>query len=160
MKKLESVDLMLLRKLLKTPISTPKVALYLETGCVPLRYILKGKRIMFLHHILTRDLNSLISRVFWAQVQDVEKGDWCQVEREELDMLGLDNLSLNDIKNTSKESLKILVNNRINITALEELQNEKSTLRKMSSLRYEKLEMQPYLADDKLPTRLKQQVFR
>ena len=70
-------------------------------------------------------------------------------------MLGLDNLSFNDIKNTSKESLKILVNNRINITALEELQNKKSTLRKMSSLRYDKLEMQPYLVDDKLATRLK-----
>ena len=160
MKKLESVDLMLLRKLLKTPISTPKVALYLETGCVPLRYILKGKRIMFLHHILTRDPNSLISRVFWAQVQDVGKGDWCQVVQEDLDMLGLDNLSLSDIKNTSKESMKILVNNRINITALKELQNEKSTLRKISSLRYQKLEIQPYLVDDELPTRLKQQVFR
>ena len=88
-KKLESVDLMLLRKLLKTPISTPKASLYLETGCVPIRYILKRKRIMFLHHILTRDSNALINRVFWAQVQNTGKGDWCQVVREDLDMLGL-----------------------------------------------------------------------
>ena len=36
MKKLESVDLLFLRKLLKTPISTPKAGLYLDTGCVPL----------------------------------------------------------------------------------------------------------------------------
>ena len=159
-KRLESVDLMLLRKVLKTPISTPKVSLYLETGCVPLRYILKGKRIMFLHHILTRDINSLISRVFWAQVYDTGKGDWCQVVRQDLDMLGLENLSFSDIKSTSKESLKALINDRINITALEELLSEKSKLSKVSELTYTKLEMQQYLLDENLSTRQKQLLFR
>ena len=159
-KRLESVDLMLLRKVLKTPISTPKVSLYLETGCVPLRYILKGKRIMFLHHILTRDINSLISRVFWAQVHDTGKGDWCQVVRQDLDMLGLENLSFSDIKSTSKESLKALINDRINITALEELLSEKSKLSKVSELTYTKLEMQQYLLDENLSTRQKQLLFR
>ena len=159
-KKLESVDLMLLRKLLKTPISTPKASLYLETGCVPIRYILKRKRIMFLHHILTRDSNALINRVFWAQVQNTGKGDWCQVVREDLDMLGLKDLSFEEITKKSKDSLKILVDNRIKIVALEDLLNEKSTLIKMSDLSYGNLEMQPYLYDDRLPTRLKQQLFR
>ena len=151
---------MLLRKLLKTPISTPKVALYLETGSVPLRYILRGKRIMFLHHILTRDIDSLISRVFWAQVHDTGKGDWCQVVREDLDSLGMDSLSFDDIKNMSKESLKVMVNNRVNTTALKELTDEKNTLSKVSGLMYDKLEMQQYLFDENIPTRLKQQLFR
>ena len=159
-KKLESVDLMLLRKLLKTPISTPKASLYLETGCVPLRYILKGKRVMFLHHILTRDSNALITRVFWAQVRKTAKGDWCQVVREDLDMLGLEYLSFEAIKNMSKEAFKALVSNRIKITALEDLSMEKSTLSKMTNLSYKDLEMQPYLAYDNLPTRLKQQLFK
>ena len=46
LKKLESGDLMRLRKLLLTPISSPKASLYLETGCIPIRFLIKGKRIM------------------------------------------------------------------------------------------------------------------
>ena len=159
-KRLESVDLMLLRKLLKTPISTPKVSLYLETGSVPLRYILRGKRIMFLHHILTRDMDTLISRVFWTQVHNTGKGDWCQVVREDLDTLGMDSLSFDDIKSMSKEGLKALVNNKINVTALRELTEEKNKLSKVSGLMYDKLEMQQYLLDEDFPTRLKQQAFK
>ena len=67
-RKLEGVDEMLLRKLLATPISTPKAALYLETGCIPIRFMLKMKRIMFLQHILTRKEEALIRRVYFAQV--------------------------------------------------------------------------------------------
>ena len=35
---LESADVQLLRRILKVPKSTPKEMLYLEYGCVPLRY--------------------------------------------------------------------------------------------------------------------------
>ena len=159
-KKLESIDLMLLRKLLKTPISTPKVSLYLETGSVPLRYVIKRKRIMFLHHIVTRETNALINRVFWAQVHDTTKGDWCDVVREDLDMLGLSNVSFEDIGNMSKEVLKDLITERTNIVVLENLLSEKNSLSKMAQLSYDKLEIQPYLTDPKLPIRLKQQAFR
>ena len=88
-RKLESIDLMFLRKIFSVPIFTPKPSLYLESGCIPLRYIIKGKRIMFLHHILTRNEDALIAKVFWAQVNQTAKGDWCQVVREDLDILGL-----------------------------------------------------------------------
>ena len=74
-KKLESVDEMLLRKILCTPVSTPKIALYLETGSIPIRFILKRKRIMYLHHIMTRREDALIRRVLMAQVDKPVKGD-------------------------------------------------------------------------------------
>ena len=122
LRKLENIDLMLLRKLLKTPISTPKVALYLETGCVPLRYLIKGRRIMYLHHILTRQSNSLISKGFWAQVAKPGKGDWCQVVREDLDLLGLSTLTFEDIAGKSKNSLKDLVDEHVRSTAFRDLE--------------------------------------
>ena len=75
--KLEKVDEMLLRKLLKVPTSTPRISLYLETGAIPISLLIKEKRIMFLHHILTRNEDALISKVFWAQVNQPAKGDWC-----------------------------------------------------------------------------------
>ena len=159
-KKLEGVDLMFLRKLLKTPISTPKVALYLETGCVPLRYIIKAKRIMFLHHILTRHNTSLIQRVFVAQVNKPGKGDWCQVVREDLNSIGLSDHSFEDIRKKSKSEMKELVNNQIRSSAFTELEVEKAAMSKLSSVSYDKLQIQSYLTDQALPTRLKILAFK
>ena len=61
---LEKVDEMLLRKILSTSCSTPKEALYLELGCVPLRYAIISRRLNYLHHILTRPANSLLLNFF------------------------------------------------------------------------------------------------
>ena len=115
---------------------------------------------MYLHHILTRDPEALISRVFWAQVQDTTKGDWCQVVREDLDNLGLKELSFVEIGNMSKNALKDIVCERTRIVALNELLEEKSSLSKVAHMKYDKLEIQPYLTDKHLPIRIKQQVFR
>ena len=158
--KLESIDLMLLRKLFKTPISTPKPSLYLETGCIPIRYLIKGKRIMYLHHILTREENALIKRVFRAQEDQPGKGDWCQVVREDLDSLGLADISFDEISKKSKESLRTLVNDRMNEAAYEHLEKESLKLSKVATSSYSKLEMQGYLKEAKIPTRLKQLAFR
>ena len=45
---LEGVDEMLLRRVLECPMSTPKEMLYLELGVLPLRYIIKMRRLNFL----------------------------------------------------------------------------------------------------------------
>ena len=159
-KKLESVDLMLLRKLLQTPISSPKASLYLETGCIPIRFLIKGKRIMYLHHILTRNEDALIRKVFSAQVQKPTKGDWCQVVREDLDSIGLATLSFKDIALKSKENLRNVVMEKIRYTAFQELEEEKKNLSKVAGISYSKLEMQPYLYEPKLTTKLKQLTYK
>ena len=58
LQRLEGVDCLLLRRLFQVPVSTPIASLYLETGCVPIRFIIKSRRIMYLHHILTRKENA------------------------------------------------------------------------------------------------------
>ena len=70
-------------------------------------------------------------------------------------MLGLSNVSFEDIGNMSKEVLKDLITERTNIVVLENLLSEKNNLSKMAQLSYDKLEIQPYLTDPKLPIRLK-----
>ena len=89
LEKLEGIDRVFMRRIFQVPNSVPSSFLYLETGCVPIRYVMKTKRIMFLHHILTREENALISQAFWAQVNQPVKGDWCIVVREDLDAIGL-----------------------------------------------------------------------
>ena len=51
---LENIDLMFIRKLVKGHSKTAKEAFYLETGLLPIRFVMMKRRIMYLHHILQR----------------------------------------------------------------------------------------------------------
>ena len=73
---IESVDLQLLRNIFNVPKSTPKEMLYLELGCLPLRYLIKKRRILFLHYILNEDNNSMIHRFLMTQIKTSKKRDW------------------------------------------------------------------------------------
>ena len=50
---LEELDHLLIRKAMKCPVSTPKEAYHLELGLLPIGYIIKARRLTFLHYILT-----------------------------------------------------------------------------------------------------------
>ena len=63
---LESVDNALLR-ILEAPASTPTHMFYLELGCIPIRYIIINRRIMFLQYLLKQDDDSLLHNIFMAQ---------------------------------------------------------------------------------------------
>ena len=73
---LEVVDQALLKKILETPSSTPSASLYLELGCLPIRFIIKARRIMFLQTILKEDKNSLLYKFFMAQSDAASRDDW------------------------------------------------------------------------------------
>ena len=49
----EDLDRLLLRRILKAPISTPQEALYLELGLIPIGILIQAKRIKFLHYFLS-----------------------------------------------------------------------------------------------------------
>ena len=73
---LEKVDEAYLRKVLNAPSSTPKSLLYLEMGCMPIQYIIKCRRLNFLHYILNKDENSMVNQVLQAQLENSNKDDW------------------------------------------------------------------------------------
>ena len=159
--KLESVDRMFFRRIFQVPNSTPLSFLYLETGSVPLRFIMKMRRVMYLHHILTRREDALITRTFWAQVQQPAKGDWCIVVREDLDAIGLGYLSYEDIRNMEEEALRMLLQIKVRETAFTKLMEDKQKCSKLSGLKYSYLEMQPYLSSlSNLTNKMKRVLFR
>jgi hypothetical protein len=59
--KLEEVDKLLLRQIFQVASSCPTEALYLELGCVPLGIIIRGRRIKYLHHLVTREETEMLS---------------------------------------------------------------------------------------------------
>ena len=159
--KLEGADRTYLRRIFRVPNSTPIPFLYLETGSIPIRFVLKMRRIMYLHHILTRKADALISQVFWAQVNQPVKGDWCIVVKEDLENIGLGHLSFDDIKSLSEDQLKIMVKIKIKETAFNSLLKDKERCSKLKTLKYNSLEIQPYLTtDSKLTIQMKQMMFR
>ena len=161
MDKIEGIDRMFLRRIFHVPNSVPTPFLYLETGCIPLNYIMKMKRVMFLHHILTREDNALIKRFFWAQVQQPVKGDWCLIVREDLESIGLPELSFEKIERMGKEALRTLLKNKVRETALSDLIAEKRKRSKLSGLDYSTLECQPYLLpQSNLTNKMKRALFR
>ena len=60
---------------------------YLETGIIPIRYIIKQRRLSYLNHILSRNDTELIKRVYLAQKRKHVKNDWyltVQNDKEEI----------------------------------------------------------------------------
>ena len=116
---------------------------------------------MYLHHILTRREDALITRTFWAQVQQPAKGDWCIVVREDLDAIGLGYLSYEDIRNMEEEALRMLLQIKVRETAFTKLMEDKQKCSKLSGLKYSYLEMQPYLSSlSNLTNKMKRVLFR
>ena len=65
---LEKVDEQLMRRIMSAHSKTSIPALYLELGCVPIRFIIMQRRIGFPWYILNEPENSLIRNVFNSQL--------------------------------------------------------------------------------------------
>ena len=141
---LEKVDEALLRGLLAAHTKTPLEALYLETGSLPLRYILKSRRIMYLHNILKKDETELIRKIYETQKQNPTPGDFSELVRNDITEIGL-NMSDLQISQLSKQKFKSIVKNKIKDAALNYLNGVKRGHSKMQSLSYETLQLQEYL---------------
>ena len=88
-----------LRMLLSLPDKTPKQMLYLLTGSIPITFKIKQRRLIYLHHILNCDDESLLKTFFLRQYETRKNNDWAtQVVN---DMKSYDvNLTMEEIKKT------------------------------------------------------------
>ena len=57
------MDNYLVRKIIDSYSKVPKELLFLETGAIPLEYILASRRLNYLHTIVTRDDEELTKRI-------------------------------------------------------------------------------------------------
>ena len=142
---LETVDLMLLRQILKAPRGTPKEMIYLELGCIPLRELIRERRLMFLYYILHEEPNSLIYRFFQAQFKNKNKKDWVTTVLNDLEHLDLNHETMETIKNMNKTSFKKLIKKKIYEKTFENLEKLKSTHSKVEHVEHSDIVMQKYL---------------
>ena len=87
LEKLEQIDEMYIRRLLNVAKTAPKVGLYMEFGIMPIKFIVKTRRLLYYWHILQRKKDELISRFYSAQKYSPSDGDWVyQIEKDKADV--------------------------------------------------------------------------
>ena len=143
--KLESVDESLLKGLLKAHSKTPQEFLHLETGTIPLRWIMTQRRINYMKHIVSRNDDELIKKVFLAQKETPTQGDFVKLIEKYLEEL---HITYEDvITNTiTRQKLKTIATN----AAFGKLKEKLKSHKKVRHLIYKSLEIQPYLLSDML----------
>ena len=139
---LEKIDETCLRKILNAPFATPKIMLYLELGVLPIRYIVKSRRLNYLHYILNEDEKSLIYNFLQIQLQNPTLKDWGSEVKRDIEELNL-GTTIEDIKNMPKNTLKKLVKTKLNENAFNYLISRKKS--KTKDVPHNSLTMQEYL---------------
>ena len=141
---LEKVDEALLRGLLSAHSKTPLEALYLETNSLPIRFILKSRRIMYLHSILQKNESEMVRKIYKVQKENPSPGDFSELVRRDCTAIEL-GMTDDDISKTSKLQFRALVKQKVRAAALNYLKTLQQTHSKMKYLTYNKLELQKYL---------------
>ena len=139
---LEVVDQSMLRSILNAHRGTTKEFLYLETGTLPIRWIIAQRRINFLKHIITRSDNELLKKVFMAQRENPTQGDFIKLVEDDLKMVGL---KYEDVEMMSKPKLKTELRRKAKDGAFVELYQNIQKSTKVMNIKYTKLELQTYL---------------
>ena len=75
----EKIDEYLLRSLFKGPARTPLEILHLETGTLPIKYIIAMRRIMYHRDIVSRNDSELVKKIYLAQKQKPMKFQWIKL---------------------------------------------------------------------------------
>ena len=147
---LESLDLTLLKGILNAHGKTTKEFLYLECGVVPLKWIIVQRRINFLKHILSRDDSELLKKVYLAQKEHPTRGDFVKLVEKNIQEIGMTYEQA-----TSSQMSKTKLKNHIRNVAFQELLQQQSTHKKVKTIVYKELKVQPYLQSELLTTKEK-----
>ena len=152
---LESCDKMLFSAIFKSPSTTPTVAYYLETGAIQVKYLLKGRRIMFLWSILQQAESELVRKVYEAQKMFPVKDDWIFQVKNDMEELDIE-FDEKAIKNMKKWKFKKIVYEKMNEVSHSHLLSlKKGKLANLSS----HYGMKEYLKTDRINLVQKQLLF-
>ena len=109
---LEKADKALLRSLINAHSKMPVEALFLETGTIPIRYVLKSRRLCYLKVILQKDSEELVSEIFNAQKADPYEGDYCLLIEKDMKDINMQT-SDDEIKSTKEDKYKSKVKTQV-----------------------------------------------
>ena len=151
---LEESDKYLLRQLFETDMGTPIESLYIETASLPVKFILKGRRLMYYWSMLQKNETEIAKQVFLAQKEfPSKKTDWVKQVYEDLEYCTIEH-SEEEIKCMKQDTYTNLVDRKIRTKASEYLTMLQMKHNKSMYL-YQDQKMAEYLRTDLLSVREK-----
>ena len=154
---LEAVDKLIMRRILDAPSSTNSALLYLELGCIPLKHIIKCRRLMYLHYLLRRQNDELLHNFFKAMTENPTPGDWIELVQKDLKDFDIKE-SFIEISKRKKENFKKKVKSACKAYSLKILKSEIKS--KGENLSYNALKTQKYLKSQQINTNQAKLLFR
>ena len=144
-KKLEKIDEVLLRSLLGSHLKTPLEFLYLETGAVPISYIISMRRMIYLKTLMMREEHELTKRILREQEENASPGDFIELVKSDFKMIGK-YYDENFITHTATASYKNTIKISTRRAAFVDLKNKHQNHSKVSEIIYENFQCQEYLS--------------
>ena len=141
---LEKIDQILLRFLLGSHAKAPVEMLYLESGVIPLRFIVSTRRTIYLQTLLKRNDGEVTKQVLLAQIEEPFKGDFVQLVEEDLKSIKFP-INYDLVKKLPTEKFKNLIKKKFKALALEHLLILKENHSKVKDIKYSELKPQEYL---------------
>ena len=131
----------------------------METGKIPLEFVIKTRRITYLHHLLTRDTGEMLYRVFEAQVENPVKNDWIIQVEDDLTSFDIPK-DFDFIRSFKRLKFKEYVKEKAKYAAFEALLKLKENHSKVQKLSYSTLKLQDYLFDRQITVNQARIVFK
>ena len=148
MDRLEQVDLALLKQLVDGHSKCSKVFYYLEFGVISLRHLIMSRRLMYHHHILTREDNETIKKVFMKQKESHLRGDWYKLIISDFEFIE-EEIDEDFIKSIQKEDYREYINSKIKAGAYKYyMKLKEKSKKKLKNLKYEEISIQQYLTKE------------
>jgi hypothetical protein len=119
-----------------------------------------------LHHILNEDPKSIVHRVFNSQMKNKTKKDWVTTVLQDLQWLGLNDLSMEEIKILKKTVWKNMIKQRLILKTFETLDNVKKSHSKVKHIEHTEhtehteINMRKYLQPNKIRMRKEEAYFQ
>ena len=143
--RLEQVDMSGLRALVKGHSKCSTAFIILEFGVLQLRHRIMFRRMMFHHHLLTRDNQELIKKVYLKQKEESIKGDWFRTLQSDFNFIG-DEIDDQKIEKMSKQEYKSYLQKKISKASFKYyIGLKEKAKKKLNNIKYDKFATQEYM---------------
>ena len=143
----EKLDEHLLRFILGAHPKTPCEMLYLESGAIPIRFVLASRRVNYYVNIMKRNDSELTKRIVKEQVQNPLEGDFFSLVKKDCQSL---DIPLQRLDTESQKSLKKFVKQQVMKAATVYLKEKQQKHSKVRNIEYNEVKTQEYLKSEKI----------
>jgi hypothetical protein len=147
---------MFMRKIFNLPRSAPRVSLYAECGKLPIRYIIKTRRLLYYWHILHLEEKELVYKFYLGQKFKPSRNDWILTVQKDMDEIGLQ-LTEKEIKEMSRDKFRAIIQSNINVSASNYLSRKRGS--KTAQLKFD-IKPSDYLFSKELNVEEIQNLFK